>query len=330
MDDYSTTLLVLLNGNQASSQTLSLPFGDPTVQAAVSQAEAMLSGKGASFGAPRLTSNTSALQSSVTTPQTYTGNCSTYSAGMVPYGTTSTVSFATTTYIGPQTIMIGNCQTQAFNIAAGAEDIDTVVTSTLNVPPLTINTYLISQTYQLSGVTGAALAITATPAYQEVKGGDPATYTLNLTSQGGFTGSVDLACAGLPAGATCSFSENPIAVAAGETVQATVTITTTAANAAVRKPRSSGGWNLLVFGAFAPFNLSGLAALLAGCFKRRRRPTDARLIRVLCILAIVFLVIGLSSCGCPSTRHQTYTISITGTSAGTGTPIATSVALAVK
>jgi hypothetical protein len=199
----------------------------------------------------------------------------------------------------------------------------------LNVPPLTINTYLISQTYQLSGVTGAALAITATPAYQEVKGGDPATYTLNLTSQGGFAGSVNLACTGLPAGATCSFSENPIAVAAGETVQATVTITTTAANAAARKPRLGVG-NLLVFGVFAPFNLSGLAALLAGCLTGKRRPRDGRLVRVLCILAIVFLVIGLSSCGCPSTRHQTYTISITGTSAGTGTPIATSVALVVK
>jgi hypothetical protein len=226
----------------------------------------------------------------------------------------------------------------------GAATLDSSGTATLTTAALAAGAHTIVATYSGSSnfasstasvisteVNAGSLSIVASPAYQEVQGGGQATYTVAINSQGGFAGPVDLTCAGLPPGATCSFSQNPVTLTAGGTVQVTMTVTTTTADAAVRKPRLGSG-NLLVFGVFAPFNLSGFAALLAGCFKGKRRPTDGRLIRVLCILAIVFLVIGLSGCGCPSTQHQTYTISITSTSAGPGTPFttSTSVALIVK
>jgi hypothetical protein len=68
VDDYSTTLLALVNGSQVSSVTLLAPYSDPTVAAAIATADGILTGDGATFGSPSLLSSTSVLQSSVVTP----------------------------------------------------------------------------------------------------------------------------------------------------------------------------------------------------------------------------------------------------------------------
>jgi len=60
-DQFSTTLVATLNGNPVFSQTFSAPFGDPTVQAAVLLADAILTGDGASFGGPGLASGSTNL-----------------------------------------------------------------------------------------------------------------------------------------------------------------------------------------------------------------------------------------------------------------------------
>jgi hypothetical protein len=58
--------------------------------------------------------------------------------------------------------------------------------------------------------------------------------TCAVTSLNGFTGTVDLSCTGLPSGATCSFSPNPVTLPAGANVAsvATVSVEGTAATGA--------------------------------------------------------------------------------------------------
>jgi hypothetical protein len=87
VDNYSTTLLAAFNGGQVFSQTFPAAFTAPSVQAAIVQADGILSGDGATFGSPSLTSNTVVLQTSVATPSpTYT--CATaaqYATGSITF-----------------------------------------------------------------------------------------------------------------------------------------------------------------------------------------------------------------------------------------------------
>ena len=64
--------------------------------------------------------------------------------------------------------------------------------------------------------------------------GNPSTPTSFTVSSQGFTGSVNLKCTGmtnglLPAGVTCNFSQNPVALDSGKSVTVTMTISTTLA-----------------------------------------------------------------------------------------------------
>lgn len=166
VDNYSTTLVVLLDGKQISSQNFTLPYADPSVQTTVIQSQAALAAKGAGYGVPVMTSNTAKLQSTATAqPAIWDGTCASYQAGTAPplpygaylYGYSSTTSF----YIGPQTIMVGDCQATPFSIVAGGVDYDTLLITILHIPPVTTNSYLVSQTYTLSGTTGSGAQLSS-------------------------------------------------------------------------------------------------------------------------------------------------------------------------
>jgi len=64
------------------------------------------------------------------------------------------VAFETKQYIGPQTIMVGDNQSQAFTIVPGGINFDTLVTSTIHqtITTTTTDTYLTSRVYQLVGI----------------------------------------------------------------------------------------------------------------------------------------------------------------------------------
>lgn len=66
-------------------------------------------------------------------------------------------------------------------------------------------------------------AMSVTPTSQSVAAGASTTYTLAISSFGGFSGTVALACAGLPKDAQCSFSSNPAPIGS-----VTLTVTTAA------------------------------------------------------------------------------------------------------
>ena len=163
VNQYSTTLKAILNGSQTVfQQTYAVAFSDPAVQAAVSTADAILTGDNASPSAPAQTSTSTVLQSS----QVSNGPIVQSSQATGNTTVTDVVTF------GPATIMVGDNQSDTFTVLAGQEDIN-VNTNTeyyayQNVT--TTNTYLTTQSYTISGT---AAAVSATPA--------PASWLLMLT-----------------------------------------------------------------------------------------------------------------------------------------------------
>lgn len=141
INQYSIELIARMSGGSALfDQTFNVAYSDPTVQAAIVSAENVLTGAGAvSFTGPTLTSNSTNL----------TGETS--NTVLNTLGTD--VSYATTTYIGPQTIMVGDDQYLSFTIPAGGIDFDTLITSVIHQAQITTitDTYLTSQVYDIIG-----------------------------------------------------------------------------------------------------------------------------------------------------------------------------------
>jgi hypothetical protein len=149
------------NGSFLYDQTFNVPFSDPQVQAAITQAHNVLAGAGAvSFTGPaQISSNTSQVSSTTNTVQT---------------GSSTQFFVSTTLFIGPQTIPTGNlgiCQSYVlnganrptltgcvpggtpFNIVAGGQDFDTLTFSlvTISKTATTTNTFLTTAVYELDG-----------------------------------------------------------------------------------------------------------------------------------------------------------------------------------
>jgi len=168
VNQYRTTLTALLNGGTTVfQQTFAAPFSNPSVQNAVLAADALLTGDAAAFGAPLLTSNSTALQSSVLSyvPTSTTLDLptligcvyilasATCSNVAVTNTTTDTVTF------GPATIMIGPDSSDQFVVQAGQVDINVNndYTYTVDQNAITTNTYLTTQSYGIDGVTNSSV-----------------------------------------------------------------------------------------------------------------------------------------------------------------------------
>ena len=147
VNNFATTVSALLNGGQVFTETFAVSFADPTVQAAVVAADAILAGDGASFGAPQLLSNSTVLQSSVTSPTT------TYTCQTVPAADATGSQISSVTTFGPGTIKVGTCQSDLFNILAGQTDININNGTQYTVPDgvVTTNTNLTTQVFQIAG-----------------------------------------------------------------------------------------------------------------------------------------------------------------------------------
>jgi len=154
VDQYSTTLSAILNGTATVfQQTYAVAFSDPTVQTAVTSADAILTADHATFGAPVQTSTSTALQSSQVS---WTLTSDTTSTGTVT--TTSTVTF------GPAGITVGENQTEVLLVLAGQEDIN-INTNTQYYAArndVTTSTYLTTSAYTISGT--ASVSPTPAPA----------------------------------------------------------------------------------------------------------------------------------------------------------------------
>ena len=147
--------------------------------------------------------------------------------------------------------------------------------------------------------------VQATPATQTVTAGNQATYSVTVTPTGIFPNSVSLGpCTGLPAGAACTFAQNPIPNLNNLAQNRTLAITTTPR---VTTPASLFRHGNIVYGFWVP--VSGLAFIGAGVTRRRRW----------LIVIVIACAIGamLLQSGCSSYRSNSKTV--TGTPAGTYT-----------
>lgn len=132
--------------------------------------------------------------------------------------------------------------------------------------------------------------------------------TVSVAYSTGFSGTISLACSGLPAGAACSFSPSTIA-ATGKlsTVPSTLTVTTTAAATAdLHLPKRQGFKRWVVFSGFMLFSV-----VIAGFSGRKRLP-----LYTLGLLAMILFVPGCGGGGHTSTPPP---VTITPTPAGTTT-----------
>jgi sugar lactone lactonase YvrE len=109
-----------------------------------------------------------------------------------------------------------------------------------------------SQQIPLTG-SGPTFSMTAAPTTLTVSaGGTSAPSTLSLTPQAKFAQAVTLTCAGLPTGATCLFTANPVQMTGGGVTQAKVEVRTTTST-------PTGTYPITVTGTYA--NLSDPVAL---------------------------------------------------------------------
>jgi hypothetical protein len=159
-DEYSTTLVTKLNGGQLTSQTFAAPFSDPSVQSAISAADLTLTGDGAMYGAPSLTSNSSSLAGSeLSYVETGEGGAS--------FNITATETF------GPGYIWACHAQLSGlgygpcgslldgdsvFPFVEGQLDITTLDQNDIDIDRTvtTTDTYLVDQTYEIDGTTNVA------------------------------------------------------------------------------------------------------------------------------------------------------------------------------
>jgi len=208
-------------------------------------------------------------------------------------GTTPTTSSAI--YNGPITVS----STETLQAIAGASGYNngTVASATYTIS--------LSPDYQLS-VTPSTLTIVA---------GQSGTAKFTVTPMNGFSSQVSFTCSGLPAGAMCSFAPSSVTPSGGNPASSTLTVSTTAASAALRGPRSSSHY--LNYALLLPF-----VGMIFGIAARRKQARLAS--RAYSICALALLAVSLASCGSSSkpansgTPAGSSTVTLRASTSGTG------------
>jgi uncharacterized repeat protein (TIGR01451 family) len=151
--------------------------------------------------------------------------------------------------------------------------------------------------------------------------GGKASYPVTLTPSGGFTGSVQFACTGLPAESSCSSVPSPVSVSGSSPVQATLVIQTTAPITSSLSLPAAGNWNKP--GSWPAVNLAAILSLMIA-FISAARFVRSRAWRIR--YASLAFGLGLFLCvGCGGnakvvdngTPKGSYTITVTATSGQT-------------
>ena len=167
--------------------------------------------------------------------------------------------------------------------------------------------------------------LNATPTTMTMKSGDHQTLTVSLTTAPTFVDTISLGCAGLPADATCTFSQASVPVSGGASKTLTLLVDTgnplgAGATAKLETTKSTG-----LLACLFP---AGLLLLVAGKKKRLKLPLGF-------LLALLTLgsVATLSGCASSFTLNSTpagsYTFEIIGTGNSTGATQSTGIQLTV-
>jgi len=213
--------------------------------------------------------------------------------------------------------------------------------ATLNLISLPVGTDSLTATYagdpNFGGSTSPAVtetviapdySIAANPTSLTISQGGSGTVAFTITPVGGFSQSVALACSGLPANSTCSFSPATV-TPSGAAVGSTLTIATNVnAQAATLAQLQKTGWIALAL-PFGPAGFAGFLGLLG--IRGRNRKTGKRMYtNLLLVLGAVSLAIALTGCGSgasqptaptgPVTPTGTSTVTVTASTATSGGP----------
>ena len=156
----------------------------------------------------------------------------------------------------------------------------------------------------------------ASPSVTIANPGASGTLSVTAYSVRGFTGTIQLACSGLPSGATCSFSPTSVTFTSSSTaVPFTVTVNTTSSSRIAHRPAASTPDAL--DGTVAMAVLALLPACLLATLRSRRGLAP---IVSLCLLVVILGSAGCGGNGTPGGSGTT-TATLTGT-ASSGTPTA--------
>ncbi|HEY7403911.1 MAG TPA: Ig-like domain repeat protein [Candidatus Angelobacter sp.] len=267
----------------ATLQTSSLGVGSHSITATYGGDSTYLGSASSAVSVVLRGPTTLALASSAANPSfgatvTFTATLTTTGSLTVPTGTATFKDGATT--LGQSAFLDSNVTTfQTSALAVGQHTITaqysgdaTFVGSTSS--GVTVTVAAIPPDYQVNIPNGSAT----------VAAGQSATFTISINPQGGFNGTVNFACSGLPNQSTCSF--NPTSVTpSGSPVSSTLTIATTARTTASAQPVSGA-----TLAAITGFGFLGIVFL--GVPTRRRR--SLRWVGMMLLgLTVVFAV----SCG---------------------------------
>jgi hypothetical protein len=265
------------------------------------------------------------------------------SAVMTPVGTSTALAASPTTAVSGTSVSFTATVTPASGTTLPTGTVTfldgaaTLGTGTLNgsgvatyaTSALAVGTHSITAAY--GGITGftastsTAVSVTITaavaPSYAvsispnsgSVAAGSRTNATISVTSAGGFTQAVSLACTGAPSNATCVVSPSSVTPSGSAAVTSTLTVQTNVAVMSARRSSLPGG------GKEAVVLLSGVALLGSTLMRRRRKNWWF----VQLGLALMLLAAGsVTGCGgsggdASKTPPGAYTLMVTGTSGTT-------------
>jgi hypothetical protein len=168
-------------------------------------------------------------------------------------------------------------------------------------------------------VTGspAQFSLTLTPATLSMTVAENSTITVNVTSVGGFTDTVALGCAALPAGVTCTFANPSVKLTANGTSTSQLTIDTNSPLSGGPAAMNAGkGRGFSLAGVFLPFGvIFGFAF-----FRLRRRSASLLTMALVAVLSLgALMATGCNSFGASTVTPGNYTVEITGTGSQSNT-----------
>ncbi len=162
-------------------------------------------------------------------------------------------------------------------------------------------------------VTAPGFTLSASPASLSIAAGQSGSTTITLTPTGGYSGTLNLSCSGLPAYSTCTFSPSSLSPDGSNTaVTSSLTIATNVATAALQPGDMPGRpHNSLVYAA------ASFAGLLFLCGFRRRKAAAQRFgsaLFLVLLLALSGSALLVSGCGGSASTTTKTSVTPAGTS----------------
>jgi len=344
VDGVSTATVALGGTGEAAYSTSSLAAGQHTILASYAGSSAYTASSQSlteTITAPPIASVSpttltyaALLVKSTSSAQAVTLS-NTGSSALTVAGINISGNFAQTNNCGSSVAASGSCTIHVTFSPLASGPLSGTLTITDNSSTGSTQTVSLSgtgQDFTLTTPSGSSTSATVAP-------GSPATYTLSVGGEGGFSGTVAFTCTGAPSEATCAVS--PTAVTAGSTAtNVTVTVTTTAPSLSAPRsrplppvpPRSPGVRGLWI--------LALALAAMAWAIRRRNQPGVGRWRSTMVPFALgLLLILALAGCGGggggggggapsnPGTPAGTSTITVTGTTGSGSTALSHSVTL---